>query len=378
MSYHGDAVLALEDGRLFHGTSLGAPVEVGGEVVFTTTMTGYQEVATDPSFGGEIVTFTYPLIGNYGVTPDDDESWRPWVAGLVLREYCDEPSNWRSVGGFDAYLKRHGVPAIVGVDTRALTRHLRDRGLLRGVLVPDRRGLTDAELTARARNAQLPSEYNAVDAASLREPRTTGDQHGKHVVMLDCGHKQNIVRSLERRGLRVTVVPWDTPFKTIVDLRPDGVTTSPGPGDPENVQDAVATVGQIVEAEIPFMGICLGHQLLALSIGARTSRLPFGHRGGNQPVKDLATGRVHITSQNHGFKVEAAGIPAESGWRVGKINLNDGSVEGLEHASRPAFSVQYHPEGSPGPQDNQYLFDRFVKLLDRSRGPDAPPTHENG
>lgn len=364
MAVHGDAVLALEDGRLFHGDALGAPVETGGEVVFTTCMTGYQEVATDPSFDGQIVTYTYPLIGNYGVTPDDDESWRPWVAGLVLREYCDEPSNWRAVETFDAYLKRHGIPAISGVDTRALTRHLRDRGLLRGVLLPDRRGLTDAELVERARRAPLPSEYNAVAETSIPRIQTTGNPNGRHIVLLDCGHKQNIVRSLERRGLKVTVVPWDTPFETIAALNPDGVTTSPGPGDPENVQPAVETVRRVIDAEIPFMGICLGHQLLALGIGAATSRLPYGHRGGNQPVKDLVTGRVHITAQNHGFKVDPDQVPTAEGWRIGKVNLNDGSVEGLEHERRPVFSVQYHPEGAPGPQDNQYLFDRLVELVE--------------
>ncbi|HEX5505117.1 MAG TPA: glutamine-hydrolyzing carbamoyl-phosphate synthase small subunit [Thermomicrobiales bacterium] len=378
MTIHGNAVLALEDGRLFHGEPLGAPVEAGGEVVFTTCMTGYQEVATDPSFDGQLVTFTYPLIGNYGVTPEDDESWRPWVAGLVMREYSDEPSNWRSVGTLDDYLHRHRIPAIVGVDTRALTRHLRDRGLLRGVLVPDRRGLSDAELVARARRAPLPSERNVVAETSIPEIRTTGDPRGRHVVLLDCGHKQNIVRSLERRGLKVTVVPWDTPFETIAALGPDGVTTSPGPGDPENVAPAVETVRRVVDAGIPFMGICLGHQLLALAIGAETSRLHYGHRGGNQPVKDLRTGRVHITSQNHGFKVDPEQVPTADGWRVGKINLNDGSVEGLDHATRPVFSVQYHPEGAPGPQDNQYLFDRFIATIAAARAVEEEATAAGG
>ena len=368
MTRRGNAVLALEDGRLFHGEAFGAPVEAGGEVVFTTSMTGYQEVATDPSFDGQLVTFTYPLIGNYGVTPGDDESWRPWAAGVIVREYCDEPSHWRAEGTLDGYLRCHGVPGIAGVDTRALTRHLRDRGLLRGLLVPDRAGLSDEELVARARRAPLPSERNVVAETSIPAIQTTGDPSGRHVVLLDCGHKQNIVRSLERRGLKVTVVPWDTPFERIAALAPDGITTSPGPGDPENAGPAIETVRRIVDAGLPFMGICLGHQLLALGIGAGTSRLPYGHRGGNQPVKDLATGRVHITAQNHGFKVDPELIPTAEGWRVGKVNLNDGSVEGLEHETRPVFSVQYHPEGAPGPQDNQYLFDRFVALLSAERG----------
>lgn len=362
------AALALEDGRIFGGEPFGAPTEIGGEIVFTTTMTGYQEVATDPSFNGQIVCFTYPLIGNYGVTPADDESFRPWVRGVIVREYSDEPNNWRSIGTFDNYLRQHNIPGIMGVDTRALTRHLRDRGLLRGVIVPDRRGLSDSELVERARNAPLPSEYNAVAQTSIPAIETTGNPDGAHVVVLDCGHKRNIVRSLERRGLKVTVVPWDTTYATIEALRPDGVTTSPGPGDPENAEQTVETVRQIVDHDIPFMGICLGHQLLALSIGAETSRLHYGHRGGNQPVKDLIDGRVYITSQNHGFKVDPEHIPTEKGWRVGKINLNDGSVEGLEHESRPAFSVQYHPEGAPGPQDNQYLFDRLVSMIEARGG----------
>lgn len=357
------AAVALEDGRIFRGTPFGARREVGGEVVFTTTMTGYQEVATDPSFNGQIVCFTYPLIGNYGVTPADDESFRPWVRGVIVRDYSDEPSNWRSVGTFASYLEEHDIPGIQGIDTRALTRHLRDIGLLRGVIVPDRRDLSDDDLIARARTAPLPSEYNAVAETSIPAIETTGDPNGLHVVVLDCGHKRNIVRSLERRGLKVTVVPWDTPYETIAALRPDGITTSPGPGDPENAELTVQTVKQIIEDEIPFMGICLGHQLLALSIGAETSRLHYGHRGGNQPVKDLFNNRVYITSQNHGFKVDPEAIPQEQGWRVGKINLNDGSVEGLEHVTRPVFSVQYHPEGAPGPQDNQYLFDRLVEMM---------------
>jgi carbamoyl-phosphate synthase small subunit len=362
------AALALEDGRIFRGEPFGANVEVGGEVVFTTTMTGYQEVATDPSFNGQIVTYTYPLIGNYGVTPEDDESWQPWAKGVVVREYGDEPSHWRLTGTFDEYLKRHNIPGIKGVDTRALTRHLRDRGLLRGVLVPDRRGMSDDELVERARQAPLPSEYNVVAETSIPQIETTGNPDGKHVVVLDCGHKRNIVRSLERRGLKVTVVPWDTPYETVAALKPDAVTTSPGPGDPENAELTVDTVRRVVENDIPFLGICLGHQLLALSIGAETSRLHYGHRGGNQPVKDLLDGRVYITSQNHGFKVDPDQIPTDKGWRVGKINLNDGSVEGLVHESRPVLSVQYHPEGAPGPQDNQYLFDRLVQLIEQRAG----------
>ena len=361
-----DAVLALDDGRLFRGVSFGAPLDghEGGEVVFTTGMTGYQEVCTDPSFRGQIVCLTYPLIGNYGVIPEDDESRRPWLAGLIVRDYCDQPSNWRAAGTLADYLRRHGIPALHSVDTRALTRHLRTHGLRRGRILP----LSAVEPAALARGAPLPAERPVVAEVTTPAPReVAAARPGPHLVLIDCGLKENIVRSLERRGCRVTVVPFDTPAEAILALDPDGVLTSPGPGDPENLATVAATVRQILAAQRPYFGICLGHQMLGLAIGARTSRLPFGHRGVNHPVLDLRTNAVHITSQNHGFQVDRDSIPAGSGWRVSMVHLNDGSCEGLDHETVPAFSVQYHPEGCPGPQDNQYLFDRFLVLVEERR-----------
>jgi carbamoyl-phosphate synthase small subunit len=363
MSYRmGDAAVILADGRIFRGTSFGAPRDVEGEVVFTTSMTGYQEVATDPSFRGQIVCMTYPIIGNYGVTPADDQSRRPWISGMIVRDYCDWPSNWRSVGTLAEYFRAHDIPAIQGVDTRALTRHIRTQGAMRGLLCASIGDRSLDDLRARAARAWSPSDANVVADVSVQEERDTG--HGDlHVVLIDCGVKENIIHSLATRSVRVTVVPFDTPFADIAALQPDGVLTSPGPGDPENADAAVATVKDVVDAGLPYLGVCLGHQLLGLAIGASTSKLKFGHRGGNHPVLDIATGRVHITSQNHGYQVDASSVPEARGWRVAQINLNDGSVEGLRHADLPVFSVQYHPEGSPGPLDNQYVFDEFLQLL---------------
>ncbi len=369
------AALALEDGRIFPGRSFGAPVETDGEVVFTTCMTGYQEIATDPSFRGQLVCLTYPIIGNYGVTPGDDESRQPWVSALIVREYVDEPSHWQMTGTLDAYLREHGIPGIADVDTRALTRHIRTHGLVRGVLVPDRAGMGDAELIERARRARLTSDIDAVGDVSAPVSRDyAGVLHGPHVVVLDCGLKENIVRSLVARGCRVTVVPHNTPYAEVRALAPDGLLCSPGPGDPENAMAAVDTVRRVLDDGTPYAGVCLGHQLLALAIGAQTSRLPFGHRGGNHPVLDLMTGQVRVTSQNHGFKVEPDSIPTANGWRVAHLNLNDGSVEGLSHDSLPAFSIQYHPEGAPGPQDSQDLFDRFLAMVATYRAARQPDT----
>lgn len=357
-----DGALILEDGRVFRGSSFGALVDAEGEAVFTTTMTGYQEVATDPSFRGQIVCMTFPLIGNYGVTPEDDQSRRPWIAGMVVREYCDHPSNWRARDTFAAYLREHGIPAIQGVDTRALTRHIRSRGAMRALLCPRIEGRSLAELRERARHAWSPADDNVVADVSIDEQRDLGSGD-LHIVLVDCGVKENILASLCRRNVRVTVVPFDTAFADIAALQPDGVLTSPGPGDPENAGPAIETVKEIVAHQVPFLGVCLGHQLLGLAIGASTSKLKFGHRGGNHPVLDLASGRVHITSQNHGYQVDAGTVPTDRGWRVSAISLNDESVEGLAHDRLPIFSVQYHPEGAPGPQDNQYIFDTFLELL---------------
>ena len=359
-----DAALALADGRVFRGRGLGAEATAAGEVVFTTTMTGYQEVATDPSFRGQIVCMTYPLIGNYGVNNDDDESRQPWIAGLVVREWSDAPSNWRSAGTIDAYLKEAGIPGISGVDTRALTRHIRSVGDTRAVLVRNVNGMSDEELVALAKDAPLPGEQDVVGEVMTPEETVHGDPTSEtHVVLLDCGVKRNIIRSLVQRGARVTVVPYGTPYSRIVELEPDGVIVSPGPGDPANLDDGLDVVRWLLDDERPYLGICLGHQLLARAIGADTSKLKFGHRGGNQPVKDERSGKVTITAQNHSYQVMSDTIPETTGWHVALRNLNDGSVEGLSHDTLPVLSVQFHPEASPGPGDSGNMFDEFLQLI---------------
>jgi len=359
---HHDAALALADGRIFRGIGFGADTVAAGEAVFTTTMTGYQEVCSDPSFRGQIVCMTYPLIGNYGVNADDDESRQPWIAGLVVRENCVDPSNWRSTGTIDSYLKKNGIPGISGVDTRALTRHIRSVGDMRAVLVHHAADLTDGELTARAQQALLPGDHNVV-AEVTRDEIEVIDGTGPHVVVLDCGVKRNIVRSLLKRNCRVTIVPYGTPFSDIEALKPDGVIVSPGPGDPANLDAGLDVVRDLLRTRTPYFGICLGHQLLARAIGAKTGKLKFGHRGGNHPVMDLRSGHVSITSQNHGFMVENGSLPTGAGWNTALVNLNDGSVEGLDHDDLPVLSVQFHPEASPGPWDNGYLFDEFMEMI---------------
>jgi carbamoyl-phosphate synthase small subunit len=362
-----DAALALADGVVYRGRAFGAEVDAEGEAVFTTTMTGYQEVCTDPSFKGQIVCMTYPLIGNYGVTPLDDESSRPWISGLVVREVSESPSNWRSEGTLDGYLKAYGIPGISGIDTRALTRHIRTIGDTRAVLVRNAANLSDEELVERARQAPLPGEQDVVDEVAGDEIERLGEGTGPHVVVVDCGVKRNIIRSLVKRNARVTVVPYGTPYADIAAMNPDGVIFSPGPGDPARLDSGLDVVRSVLEAKMPYFGICLGHQLLARAIGAETTKLKFGHRGGNQPVRDERTGKVTITAQNHSFQVMGASLPESDEWKVALINLNDGSVEGLAHAERPVISVQFHPEAAPGPHDNGYLFDRFLDMISAER-----------
>lgn len=359
-----NAVLALADGTIFRGIGFGADTDGAGEVVFTTSMTGYQEVCTDPSFRGQIVCMTYPLIGNYGVNNDDDQSRQPWIAGLVVRENADYPSNWRSVGTIHDYLKDAGVPGISNIDTRALTRHIRSVGDLRAVLIHNANDLSDEEIIARAQAAPLPGEHNVVTEVQGMEEVTFGDENnGPTVVVLDCGVKQNIIDSLTRRGARVRVLPYGTPYSRIQEINPDGVIVSPGPGDPANLDDGLDVVRHLIEDRRPYFGICLGHQLLARAIGAETNKLKFGHRGGNQPVIDHRNGRVTMTAQNHSFQVASDSVPEADGWRVALQNLNDGSVEGLTHDEIPVLSVQFHPEAAPGPADNGVLFDEFVALI---------------
>jgi carbamoyl-phosphate synthase small subunit len=357
-----DAALALADGRVFRGRGFGAAVDAQGEVVFTTTMVGYQEVTTDPSFRGQIVCMTYPLIGNYGIHPAANESRQPWIAGLVVREHSDRPSHSGSIGTIHDYLERHGIPAITDVDTRSLTLHIREVGDTRGVIVQNAAETPDADLIARAGRSPLPGEYDVVGEVTALTPETI-EGLGPHIVVLDCGVKRNIIRSLANRGARLTIVPFGTSLDEILDLQPDGVVVSPGPGDPANLDAGLSVVTGVVRQQIPYFGICLGHQLLARSIGAETRKLKFGHRGGNHSVRDVRTGQVTITSQNHGFEVDPASVPTGSGWQVRLVNLNDGSVEGLAHQELPVLTVQFHPEASPGPLDNDHLFDAFFELV---------------
>lgn len=366
-----DAAVALADGRIFRGTGFGAQIDAEGEVVFTTTMVGYQEVSSDPSFRGQIVCMTYPLIGNYGIQPDQDESRNPWIAGLIVREQCALPSHAGSIGTIDDYLRRNGIPGISGIDTRSLTLHIREVGDTRGVLVRNVSGIPDSELISRAESARLPGDYDVVAEVTSQVVETIDSEIGPHIVVIDCGVKRNIIRSLAKRGARVTIVPFGTSLEAIEELGADGVIVSPGPGDPALLDSSQSVVRGIVERGIPYFGICLGHQLLARAIGAETRKLKFGHRGGNHPVRDLVTGQVTITSQNHGFEVDASSVPTSTGWEVRFINLNDGSVEGLAHRELPAITVQFHPESSPGPIDNDHLFDDFLRLVESRMQPSA-------
>ena len=360
--------LLLEDGALFRGrldAAQGTPA--AAEVVFTTNMSGYQEVFTDPSFRGQIVVMTSPMIGNYGTNGADPESARPQVSGVIVRELSDGFSNWRADGGLGAYLRDAQIPVLVDVDTRRLTRHLRTVGVLRGVIAAG----TAPTAEARAVLDACPS-MTGLDLASVVStavPYQWGDaQAPHHIVAYDYGIKQNILRLFAERGCRVTVVPSTTTADAAMALEPDGVFLANGPGDPDAVSYAPATILDLARRNVPIFGICLGHQLLGLTFGARTFKLPYGHRGGNHPVKDLATGRVLITTQNHGFAVEGseAGIPGAPELAVTHVNLNDGSVEGLRHNSLPIFAVQYHPEAAPGPHDARPLFDDFVAAVQRA------------
>ncbi|MBX6352210.1 MAG: glutamine-hydrolyzing carbamoyl-phosphate synthase small subunit [Thermoflavifilum sp.] len=350
------ARLVLENGAVFTGTAFGAEGESFGEVVFNTGMTGYQEILTDPSYHGQIVTMTYPLIGNYGINVDDAESRRPYVYGFVVREYAEVPSHHKSVETLDAYLKRHGIIGISGVDTRKLTKMIRERGTMKAVLTT-----LDTPIEVLREKLAQPLPTDHIDHVTTPVIyRCPGDGH--RVVFMDFGAKQGTLRALLSRRCDVIVVPARTSAEEILAWRPHGVMLSNGPGDPMDVPYAIDTVAQLL-GKVPMFGICLGHQLMALACGARTEKMRFGHRGVNHPVKDLRTGRIHITSQNHGYMVSEASL-AGTDLILTHVNQNDGTVEGLAHARYPAFCVQYHPEARPGPDDSDGLFDEFIRLMD--------------
>jgi carbamoyl-phosphate synthase small subunit len=355
----------LEDGAWFAGIAPFPFEPTCAEVVFTTNLSGYQEVFTDPSYLGQLVVMTAPMIGNYGINPDDVESDRPRVAGIVVRELARRPSNWRATGGLTDWLQAAGVPVVSDVDTRQLTRHIRSCGAMRGVLSV---GEAPSE-AVRGRLAASPS-MNGLDLASratISAEYSEGPRDARHhVVAFDFGMKRNIVRLFVQHGCRVTVVPASTPAGRVRELKPSGVFLSNGPGDPAAVDYAVDTIRDLADGSLPIFGICLGHQLLGLALGGETEKLPYGHRGGNHPVRDLKTGQVLITSQNHGFAVrgDSSGVEHVKSLEVTHLNLNDGTVEGLRHTEYPIFAVQYHPEASPGPHDAQEHFREFLQALD--------------
>jgi carbamoyl-phosphate synthase small subunit len=374
------ALLALEDGLVLNGRSFTGPGEATGEVVFNTSMTGYQEILTDPSYKGQIVTMTYTLIGNYGVNPEDVESRGVQAEGFIVKEYHPYPSNWRSRGTLAEYLQASGKLGVEGIDTRAVTKRLRESGAMRGII--STQDLHPESLVRRARELPSMEGANLVDQVTCAAPywwdETSKGQNlepvdlpslwkqraGKKVVLYDYGVKFNIIRNLKARGLEVLVVPATTPAAAVLALNPDGIVLSNGPGDPAAVTYAVDNVRQVLGKK-PVFGICLGHQLMGLALGGRTFKLKFGHRGGNQPVKNLLNGRVEITSQNHGFAVDLNSI-SDPSVELTHFNLNDNTLEGLRHPKLKAFSVQYHPEASPGPHDADYLFEEFLQLLENS------------
>jgi len=381
------AILALEDGSIYRGEAFGAPGIVRGEVCFNTSMTGYQEILTDPSYKGQIVAMTYPLIGNYGVNTADVESWKPHVAGFAIRELSPVVSNWRATSSLDNYLVQNGIPGIQGIDTRALTRKLRVHGAMKGVLATTAVSDADAVEQAKAWHGLVGVDYvkevthphafawDPEDQQSSSFSLTRGENEPGGtspplpvadipIVAYDFGIKYNILRRLRQRGFRVEVVPATTSAAEVINRKPAGIFLSNGPGDPAALGYAVRSVRELVDHGLPVFGICLGHQILALALGGSTFKLKFGHRGANQPVKDFETGRVEITSQNHGFAVDPKSLGTDVA--VNRINLNDQTVEGLRHKTKPVFCVQYHPEASPGPHDSTILFDEFRQLIERS------------
>lgn len=362
LSGQGPCLLALEDGLTFAGQGFGASGTTTGELVFNTSMTGYQEILTDPSYAGQIITMTYPEIGNYGANQQDLESSQIYARGMVVRHLSRRHSSWRASGSLPQFLQQHGIIAISDVDTRAITRHIRDKGAMRCAISSEI--LEPAKLVEVARNSRQMEGSDYTNEVTTKQPYKLGSE-GFHIAVLDYGIKRSILENLANEGCRLTVFPARTPAKDVLAAKPDAIFLSNGPGDPAACTDIIAELPKLVAAKLPTFGICLGHQLLALAFGAKTYKLKFGHRGGNQPVKDLTTGKVEITSQNHGFAVDQATLPAEL--ELTHINLNDNSVEGFRHKELPVFCVQYHPEASPGPHDAKYLFHRFSDLIQTNK-----------
>jgi len=368
------AILVLEDGRTFNGASFGADGETFGEMVFNTSMSGYQEILTDPSYAGQLVCMTYPLIGNYGVNESDVESRRPWVEGFVVREASRIASNWRAMMSLDEYLRRNSIVGIEQIDTRALVRHIRDKGAMRAgisTVETDAAKLLEKILASPImKNRELASTVTVEDPyeysgeSTSDESKTQNPKSKMHIVAYDFGVKTNSLREFSKFGCRVTVVPADTPASDVMALKPDGIFLSNGPGDPSSMQSVIEEIKKLTETQTPIFGICLGHQLIGSAFGGETYKLKFGHRGGNQPIKDLTTGKIEIASHNHGFAVDASTLPADV--EITHVNLNDNTVAGLRHKRLPVFSVQYHPESAPGPHDSEYLFERFVELMKKA------------
>lgn len=354
------AILVLEDGTAFHGESFGKQGETIGEVVFNTCMTGYQEILTDPSYNGQIVTMTYPLIGNYGFNEIDNESYKPHAQGFIVKELCETASNWRNTSSPNDYFTRMGIVGIKGIDTRSLTQHIRASGSMNGIITTE----TDhIEYLLEKIRTQANIKRNLVQEVSttgpVRRKGSSGEVSDKKVVVLDFGVKYNILRSLENRGCDIHLLPYNTSAEDVMKYDPDGILLSNGPGDPKDLSPVIETVKKLLGKK-PMLGICLGHQLLGLSLGGNTYKLKFGHHGGNHPVKDYITGKCYITSQNHNYALEPG---FSSDIEITHMNVNDNTVEGFRHKRLPIISIQYHPEAAPGPQDSAYIFDDFIKMM---------------